>query len=927
MAGTANVPGGGEILPSVVTNIQTQTAGASVPGGIRVAAFIGLGGRTETLVSSAVGNGNDGLNSSFTSSSGSDGRHFKLSVAPIISNRTTIYKNGAPLTRLEETPDNLGFSHSYDYRIDTATGNFELQQANLVDQDGLQYSVGANNVGLGSIPAIILQDPNAPTETWTIKCVSVQRGVGNVPIQETAKFIAFGSVSGNVLDGYGNSVVWVSNGTFASNTILSFAIAETQVSSISTSPFRDGDYFTVQVVGGALKKSDSLTATYIAESDLNDPVFYDNTKDTTIKHGSPSLDNTLSLGLQLAFANTTPGIMTVQAAPSMPRRQSYVVSTSVDATSSNNNDFILPLPIGVKPGVDTTVHFFVTNPTTGVETQILPNKFSFYTLTGLSTPTLTQFITSNTAVPSGNSFSYSVIESTAAVDSGSDGVITRSSTRTTSTFSSSNSYNSDYIGKNLFIFDAVNKANNGTFIITNVIAGQLIVNATAIPPFPDFINETNVSFRLLNGTTLIPIAGTTASDGALLKITNTSQGTITSAAINFLTFNPLVNHYKVEITSSVSGNVGIFDIVGYNSSTDKIQFAKTFITETSLNYEILDTAAKSCYVVVNHNVVPNGNSLRVTVVDENDASFFDAGWENALASLETQEVDIVVPLPKQTISSIFQTTLSHCKVMSDNVNKKERILFCGAINGLTPDNLTGAKSAAVEDIGILEGLQGDSISEILSGNTEDLTNYKVSDAFGNTYRCVYFGPDQIVVQIGADNTIVDGFYLGAAAAGYLCGVSDISQPLTRKVMTGFSILRSRQYSNRVLRQLATAGVTMLQPVAGGGRVIWGITTTQSGFVEEEEISIVFIRDRIAKNFRAGLDGFIGTAESIDTIPTIATRADLLLKGFISQGLITDYKDLTVKRDSVVPTQFNVSARCQPVYSVNFIYVSVGVGLL
>jgi hypothetical protein len=932
MAGSANIPGGGEILPSVVTNITTQSAGASVPGGIRVAALIGLGSRSETLVSQALGEGNDGLNSTYTSSTGSDGRHFLLQNAPVVSNRTGLFKNGLPLVGLEATIDNLAFSSIYDYRLDIATGRIELQRGALVDQGGAFFLSGSSNVGDGYIANLTLSDVNAPTETWTIKCISVQRNVSNQPVAGTARFVAFGSVSGNILDANGNPVVWVSNGTSVTNTILAFSIFD------NTTALREGDLFTVKVLGGSLKKNDSLTATYIATTDLNDPVFFDNTQQINTKHGVASLDNTLSLGAQIAFANITPGIMTVQAAPAIPRRTSFQLSPSVNALSTNLNDFVLPLPPSVQPGTNTTIHFFVTHPTTGVETQLLPNKFAFFTLGTAGQPSVNTFVFDNTSIPAGNSFSYSVINQDKTVNFGTDGYLDRSlTTQINATFSTSvKAFDSSYIGKAIKIFDALNASNNGTFRILNVRNGslQIVEDATAqvlsttlsTTPFSNFINESSVSFRLINSVTGAIVPGSAGVDGVITG-TGTSA-TLTSAAINWAPLTPFTSGFDLEITASTNpANIGIFDITGYNSGTDTITMSKCFTSEHSLRFEVIDPTATSSYVVVNHNIVPNNHALRVTVVDRRDESFFDAGWTNAIASLETQEVDMVVPLPKQTISAIFQNTLAHCKTMSNSLNKKERILLCGAINGLTPDNLTGARPAAVEDIGILEGLQGDSAAEILAGNTEDLTNYSVANAFGNTFRCVYFFPDQIVVQVGTDNQIIDGFYVAAAAAGYFSGSINIAVPLTRKILTGFTILRNRQFSNRTLRQLATAGVCALQPVAGGGRCVWGITTSQSGFVEEEEISIVFIRDRIAKNFRTGLDGFIGNPEELDTIPTIATRADGLLQGFISQKLITDYKDLTVKRDAVVPTQYNVTARVQPTYSINFIYVSVSVGLL
>jgi hypothetical protein len=246
---------------------------------------------------------------------------------------------------------------------------------------------------------------------------------------------------------------------------------------------------------------------------------------------------------------------------------------------------------------------------------------------------------------------------------------------------------------------------------------------------------------------------------------------------------------------------------------------------------------------------------------------------------------------------------------------------------LKPANLTGAQPAAVEDIGLLEGLQGDEPSEVLAGSIEDLTNYSVPDSFGTTFRSTYFYPDQIVVQAGTDNVLLDGFYIAAAAAGYLSASTNVAIPLTNKTLSGFTILRSRQYSNLVLTQLVEAGVTVLQPIAGGGRVIWGLTTTQSGFVEEREISIVFIRDRVAKSLRGAFNGFIGLPEDSTTIATLSARAIGAMNAFVSQGLITAFKDVNVERDSVDPGQWNIAVKAQPTYGINFIYIKVSLGLL
>ncbi|NDB85233.1 MAG: hypothetical protein EB127_21405, partial [Alphaproteobacteria bacterium] len=597
-------------------------------------------------------------------------------------------------------------------------------------------------------------------------------------------------------------------------------------------------------------------------------------------------------------------------------------SEAVQANSTDLDDFIFPLPLGVVPEFNANIHFFVTDNATQVETQILPNKLEYYKLGTPGFPTESTFINDNTPAPAGYSYFYTVVEDVAAIASGFDGYIGRNlAFFDKGVFSSSITFDSSYIGKTLKIIDTVNLGNKGEFLVNSVSEGQLYVTRIT-PPVPDFVTETNVTFEVIDTSTGLPIQSNT--DGALTALLSTSTGTFTSVNVNFATISNILTR-RVQINGSTAGNDGLYDIIGYDSLTNTLTLRICVVNENNMRYEVLDPAETSNYVVINKNVVPDGYQLRITIIDERDASFYDAGWVNALESLETVECDIVVPLPKQTISIIFQNALAHCKTMSNIRNKKERVLFIGAISGLTPDNVIGNSLAAVEDIGILEGIQGDNVTEILSGNIEDLANYSVPNAFGSTFRCVYFYPDQIVVQASGSNLLVDGFYMAAAAAGYESADTRIENPLTNKVLSGFTILRNKQFSTLVLESLAAAGICTLQPVAGGGRVVWGVTTSQSGFPEEQEISIVFIRDRVAKILRAGFAGYIGQPESLDTAAILNTRAVILLNALSSQGLITNFADLVVARDSVDPRQWNISVRVQPTYPVNFIYIKIALG--
>ena len=103
------------------------------------------------------------------------------------------------------------------------------------------YLPSPSNVGQGSLGSLQLVGEGL-NETWSVRCIFVQRDTGGNPIANTAKFIAIGSRSGDIVDGYGNYIIWRANGPVVSNGILSFSVIETV-------PFLPGDSFTVQVDG------------------------------------------------------------------------------------------------------------------------------------------------------------------------------------------------------------------------------------------------------------------------------------------------------------------------------------------------------------------------------------------------------------------------------------------------------------------------------------------------------------------------------------------------------------------------------------------------------------------------------------------------------------------------------------------------------
>lgn len=347
---------------------------------------------------------------------------------------------------------------------------------------------------------------------------------------------------------------------------------------------------------------------------------------------------------------------------------------------------------------------------------------------------------------------------------------------------------------------------------------------------------------------------------------------------------------------------------------------------TGLRWQLVDATKKSAYFCLSADVVDlnlsAGKGLRIQYVDTDDADYYDTNWLQAYRAAEQVDAQLIVPLPTETISNIFAAGKVHVISQSSIINAHERILLCGAISGLMPDNLTGAEDAAVEDVGILEGIQGDDPEEVLSGAIEDLANYAVTDAFGDTQRVIYIAPDQIVRTIGASNVVLSGYFAAAAMAGFLSGKSNIAEPATNKTLVGFSIPRSRTYRPSVINSLLANGVCLLEPVAGGGRVVQGITTSSSGAAEDEEISIVEIRDQVVRTLRNSMRGFIGRINSPTMLQEVSGAVGKVMRGLVTQGMLTGFGDVVVANNITDARQIDISVRAFPAGPLNHIFADV-----
>lgn len=657
------------------------------------------------------------------------------------------------------------------------------------------------------------------------------------------------------------------------NGILLFGLKEGSI------PFEVGDKFYVNIESRALAQGDTLEAQYIYEGDLNDPQLFVEANDLFNKHGIPTEDNTLALGSQMVFENGAPAILALQCKPPVPRRTSATLLEKQNSLGEGGFAHCYG-PDGKSSEyceID-DLRLLIPRPTTGLrngrpDPDSRVNIFIIDSTTGRETQVF----------PNKVDFYQTQLESDIQQD-----VWMNSS-------------------DNAFSYTIVNAADN---IVGSGDAGEVDEDSGGA-----YFTTPEIDFDAGHEGMTVVITSMDDYEG------NTITGAEEIAEALFGDGEDASTDPEATILSISDDSKVYLAGTDLASSFSNVQF---FIKDVSTTPD--DAMLVFHKDLVSSGVLKEGDGVRISYVDENDADYFDTNWFNALEALEAADAQIIVPLPAQAISSIFRATVNHCENMSSIANRKERVAFIGAQMGVTTDALTGRKEIAVEDIGILEGIQGDDPEELLDGNVEDLVNFKLSDNYTSN-RCVYFYPDAIVRNVAGTNIALHGFYMSAAAAGYLSAKQNVAIPLTNKTLSGFALTRDKTYRPIILNSLGAVGATVVQPVTGGGVVLAGRTTSQSGYVEDEEISIIFIRDAVKKILRGSLKGYIGGVQSSDTNNLVSARVNSIMSALVGQGLVTTYKNIRVEQDKVDPRQINVYLQFSPAYPINYVFIDIEVGVI
>ena len=856
----ANIPGiPGYVDLGAYSRVQTIPGSVSVPGGARQLCIMGEGRREELIVSSAIGSGEDGEAADF-STEDPDGRHFQLSLYPIISNRLDLYLNGSLLTGTEDEVINSGaFTPGIDYRLNITTGRIELKNASLVDQSGTGAGVywrtvtGITNTGSTNPTDIELLDDSAPEERWTLRCIDVQEdGYGN-RMPGTAIFSVTGSVTGAVRSEVtGQPILWRSDG--APSTTAGARLVENSNRLAITDTTFDLPALTIYEHYSLVVVTDagSQNGTYIAyEVDLDgfdasteQSILLRNTDGTT-----PTFTADASVSVEIITANSILAFV--------------MDDTGVgDTVFAVGDRFVIEVESGVLQARDQLSAKYIA--TIDVEDpEYFVSAEKLYTKHGYP--------------ESGNTIA---------------------------------------IGAQL--------------AFANQAPGLWAIQCK--PPLPRRTTETVLAADDLTTSATEGASGNSALSDLMFEIEFPGQPDGDTEVLIFVVdtdgtetqiFPKKWAFYDSALDSNAAKREWTGVTVGAGTQTNSYTVVNE---EEDLGNNFTRDVA---YLMITKDLaLDEGQGLKIIYIDEKDANYFDAYWSSALENLETVDLYMIAPLPQLAYNSVFRSVLAHVESMSSTLNRHERIMLFGAIPDVTIDALMGRELVAVEDIGVIEGVQGDDVEEVLNGDIEDLQDYSMETNWGNSYRAVYFYPDEIVVPIAGQNTLMEGFYLSCAGGGWLAAQGSVALPLSRKTLAGFTITRDNLPTQSQINDLGSVGVTLVTPVLGGGKVRHGQTTTSSGTPEEEEISIVSIRDYIAKVTRQVLENrFVGTVENPTTAAAINNITTLTLSSFLTQGLITQFTGVNVSRDDVEPRQWNVSFAIQPAYPVNWIFIDISVGVL
>lgn len=169
--------------------------------------------------------------------------------------------------------------------------------------------------------------------------------------------------------------------------------------------------------------------------------------------------------------------------------------------------------------------------------------------------------------------------------------------------------------------------------------------------------------------------------------------------------------------------------------------------------------------------------------------------------------------------------------------------------------------------------------------------------------------------------IVDGSMIAAAVAGRdVSPVSDIATPLTNQTIVGFKRLY-RRLDNVNAALVANAGCTVLEEQTPVIKILFYLTSDTSTALTRDP-RIVEVKHYVQQGVRRALDRYIGVKNLPKMQGQVKDSVGSYFKSLKQKELIVDFTGIAVKQNEQDPSTLDVEAYYSPVFPLNWIVVTL-----
>jgi hypothetical protein len=279
----------------------------------------------------------------------------------------------------------------------------------------------------------------------------------------------------------------------------------------------------------------------------------------------------------------------------------------------------------------------------------------------------------------------------------------------------------------------------------------------------------------------------------------------------------------------------------------------------------------------------------VQIVDGSTTSYF-----SALDKLQTEELDTLV-VTGITNSSVLAYTIQHVQLMSSDSIGMERHAYAA------PFNLNDVPAT---------------IGALASQINSDRVWMTTPPSMGITVRDV---GTQLDVRL-----VLSSIYGGGSSMAGIEAANDAATPLLRKRLPGSVDTNGFKYINSEVIFFISKGVNIIDSDASGA-FVREASTTNVFSIETVEPSIRRIKDVLRKTVRNTLNQrYIGNKLLPGSLSNIQASVQAILTNFINGTLITAFRNISAKLDSVDPRKVDVSFEIAPVFPLRFIQVTFSI---